>query len=259
MVVSIRGAVAVCLVVPLVVLGYSEAQFVEHSRRRTVRDTTVELEGQDGLALAADGGEVRILRGGGSWLCSHDPATGKSLDETRIRNGHNLQVTAMAAYQGALYVLSRTTNTIYRLDGDDLDDAPLLRISDVDTDLRVLPKAFAFDGTYVYLLASDGVHSLILRVHAETHDWRVFARIGGRAVGLSFSDGKLYYLRHLNRADSQPILCAYQTQGVDRVFYAPRGIEVFLPCGTTSAFAVLGERVVCLTDEGRKLVTVKVR
>jgi hypothetical protein len=252
-------AVCLLLVLPALLLAYSEEDWRAYSRTKVEMVDTFSLPFEAAGPFVLLGDKLVFLSKGRDSLISLDTATRAIVGRAGIASAWNMDISAMTAYDGKLYVLSRSTRAIYcyEPEREGWTSKVLLDLGKVHFDGEPMLTTFAYDGEHVYMVILAGFSTYITRIgpDAESHP---IAYVGGRPTAVCHEPGVVYYMSHQARADTRPGLCAYADHVPSGQREARLLFDIELPTQRSGAICVR-DGCVLTTATGAKLCTMRLK
>jgi len=243
------------LALPALLLAYSEEDWRAYSRTKVELVDTFSLPFQAAGPFVLLGDKLVFLSKGSDSLISLDTATRAVVDRAKIASAWNMDISAMTAHDGKLYLMSRATRAIYRYEPDHEGGGPklLLDLGKVRFDGEPMLSTFAYDGEYVYVVVLHGFNTAVVRIQPGTGRSGFFASAVGRPAALCADAGAVYYMTHQSVPTPSPILQKYACRLVAGQAEATGLLEIQLPCTRSSALVVRANFVATLCAPATKV------
>ena len=219
--------------------GYSEEDWRAYSRTKVELvdsfDQAVEVAGPMTLV----GKDLVFLSKDRSSLLYIDTATRAVSATRKIDCGWNLDIGAIAAHEGEVYLLSRATRQIYRytehmrLDNRDV----FLDLGKVRFRGKPMLETFAYDGEFVYVVCLAGFSTHIARIDREMRQAYFFADAVGIPTSLCVSQGALYYTRRSGQESATFVVDKYSSHVLGGQWHATLLLTLNLSYAIRNAYA----------------------
>jgi hypothetical protein len=256
-----RRLILAILALPALLLAYSEEDWRAYSRSKVELVDTFNLPFEAAGPFVLLGDKLVFLSKGRDSLVSLDTTTRAVADRARIASAWNMDISAMTAYDGKLYLLSRSTRAIYRYEPEreGWTSKVLLDLGKVHFDGEPMLTTFAYDGDYVYMVVLAGFSTRIVGVRPADASARFFSYATGNPAALWCDAGVLYYMRHRDALRSRPAIQTFATElGLD-ARSAGTNLDVELPCDKSVGFAAQAGRLWCTSAEGGPVAAMRQR
>jgi hypothetical protein len=255
------AAAIVLLGFPALLFAYSEEDWRAYSRSKVELVDTFNLPFEAAGPFVLLGDKLVFLSKGRDSLISLDTTTRAVADRARIASDWNMDISAMTAYDGKLYLLSRSTRAIYCYEPEREGWASkvLLDLGKVQFDGEPMLTTFAYDGEHVYMVVLAGFATHVARVSPNTAMAQQYADADGTRMALACHGGKVYYLAHRSVRDASPSLAVFDGVTPAEVSGARLMRYLELPCPPSTGLGINGNRLWVMAAGGASVVTVILR
>jgi hypothetical protein len=255
---TFMAAAIVLLGFRVLLFAYSEEDWRAYSRTKVELVDTFSLPFEAAGPFVLLGDKLVFLSKGRDSLISLDTVTRAVVGRAEIASAWNMDIGAITACDGKLYLLSRSTRTIYRYepDGEGGGSKVLLDLGKVRFDGEPILTTFAYDGRSVYLYVGAGFSSSIVAVSPLTGSLCFVAYAGGRPSALHATAEHLFYLSHQNVPVSPSILTVYDVTKAGGHMGQPT-LDVQLPILEACSVQGVGNRLWAVWAHGSRVGRVR--
>jgi hypothetical protein len=237
------------------VCGYSEEDWRAYSRTQIALVDSVVLQGAAAGPLAVVGESLACLAADRSTLVYLDKTSLTTISSQRLESGWNLDVRAIAAFGSRIYLLSGTTQQVYRCDGFTTlsPQHVVLDLGSCRFNGDLAMDVLAMDSSRAYVLVEAGFATHIACVSDGKQDAGLVQYVPGRPVAVCLANGIMYCATHRSVGDSSPVLRAYSLHSADRAGIGGKLLSIEMPCPRVCCIAVDGKDVWAVGSTGRVL------
>jgi len=241
---------------PVLLLAYSGEDWRAYSRSKVELVDTFNLPFEAAGPFVLLGDKLVFLSKGRDSLISLDTATRAVVARARIASAWNMDISAMTAYDGKPYMLSRSTRAIYRYEPDAQGGGPkmLLDLGKVRSDGEPVLTTFAYDGEYVYIVVLAEFRTRILRIRAADGTTRFFTYATGNPAAVCCDGSQVYYMRHRDVADSRPAVEVFAADVPRDRRCAASVVDMELPCHRSVCLVARSGKLWCADAQGRVVI-----